>query len=130
MHSGLLSHKLNVASAASSVLKICFPILILHTIPHGFAPKLNWESETRMEKEGGCLSRSHLVDLFLTRGGTVIGAVSLAVAVAGFAVSAGAAAVTQLLLLVPSLILVLVVQYSLKIHHCPGVPGLWTDCTN
>lgn len=83
-----------------------------------------------MEKEGGCLGRSHLVDLFLTRGRTVIGAVSLAVAVAGFAVSAGAAAVTQLLLLVPSLVLVLVVQYSLKIHHCPGVPGLWTDCTN
>lgn len=83
-----------------------------------------------MEKEGGSLSRSHLVDLFLTRGRTVIGAVSLTVAVAGFAVSAGAAAVTQLLLLVPSLILVLVVQYSLKIHHCPGVPGLWTDCTN
>lgn len=60
----------------------------------------------------------------------MIGAVSLTVAVAGFAVSAGAATVTQFLLLIPSLILVLVVEHGLKIHHCPGVPGLWTNGTN
>lgn len=85
--------------------------------------KLNWKSERRTEKAGGCLSSSHLIDLLLT----VIVAVSLTVAVAGFAVSTGAATVTQFLLLIPCLILVLVVQYSLKIHHCPGMPGLRTN---
>lgn len=45
-------------------------------------------------QKGGCLCSSHLIDLFLTRRRTVIGAVGLTVAVAGFAVSAGAAAMT------------------------------------
>lgn len=76
--------------------------------------------------EGG----AHLIDLFLTRRRTVVGDVGLAVAVAGLAVGAGAAAVTQLLLLVPPLILVLVVEHGLEIHHGPSVPGLWTDRTN
>lgn len=51
-------------------------------------------------------------------------AVHLAVAVAGLAGGAGAAGVPQLLLLIPSLVLVLVVQHSLEVHHGPGVPGL------
>lgn len=60
----------------------------------------------------------------------MVGAVDLAVAVAGFAVSAGAASVPQLLLLVPSLVLVFVVQHGLEVHHRPGVPGLCMDRTH
>lgn len=54
----------------------------------------------------------------------MIRAVHLAVAVAGFAVGAGAACVPQFLLLIAALVLVFVVQHSLKVHHGPGVPGL------
>ena len=63
----------------------------------------------------------------------MVSAVDLAVAVAGFAVStgtAGTAGVTQLLLLVAPLVLMFVVKHRLKIHHCPGVPGLSRDGTN
>lgn len=55
-------------------------------------------------------------------------AVHLAVAVAGLAGGAGAARVPQLLLLVAALVLVLVVQHGLEVHHRPGVPGLRSRC--
>lgn len=74
----------------------------------------------------------HLIDLLLARWWhrTVVSAVDLAVAVARFAIGAGTAGVTQLLLLITSLVLVFVVQHGLKIHHCPGMPGLLTNGTN
>lgn len=69
---------------------------------------------------------SDLIDLFLARRGhgAVVVAVHLAVAVAGLAGGAGAAGVPQLLLIIPPLVLVLVVQHGLEVHHRPGVPGL------
>lgn len=54
----------------------------------------------------------------------MVGAVHLTVAVAGLAVSTGAASVSQLLLLVSSLVLVFVVEHRFEVHHGPGVPGL------
>lgn len=82
-----------------------------------------------MTRRGRRREDSHLVDLLLSgRGhGAVVGAVRLAVAVAGFAVGAGGADVPQL---VPSLVLMLVVQHRLEVHHRPGVPGLRTRDTN
>lgn len=96
-----------------------------------FLPWVNWECWEKRRttildgcEEGSTLFDSHLIDLFLAwwGHGTVV-----AVAVAGFAISTGTAGVLQLLLLVTSLVLVFVVQYRLKIHHRPGMPGLWTD---
>lgn len=55
----------------------------------------------------------------------MVGTVGLAVAVAGLAGSAG---VPQLLALVATLVLVLVVQHCLKVHHSPRVPGLLKTC--
>lgn len=83
-------------------------------------------------EEGFILCESHLIDLFLARRGhrTVVSAVDLAVAVAGFTVGAGTAGVSQLLLLITSLVLVFVVQHRLEIHHRPGMPGLSKDGTD
>lgn len=69
---------------------------------------------------------SHLAGFFLSGRGhrTVFGAVRLTVTVAGLAVSAAAARVSLLLLVVPSCVLVFVVQHCLKVHHRPGMPGL------
>lgn len=69
---------------------------------------------------------SDLIDFFLTRRrhGAVVVAVHLAVAVASLAGGTGAASVPQLLLLIAALVLVLVVQHGLEVHHRPRVPGL------
>lgn len=86
----------------------------------------------------------YLSDLLLQRrwGGAVLGALGLTLAVAalgaggggggggrcggssGRAGDVGPAGVPQLLLLVPGLVLMFVVQHSLKVHYCPRVPGL------
>lgn len=60
----------------------------------------------------------------------MVSTVDLAVAVAGFTVGTGTTGVSQFLLLITSLVLVFVVQHRLKIHHCPGMPGLSKDGTN
>lgn len=60
----------------------------------------------------------------------MVSAVDLAVAVAGFTISTGTTGMSQLLLLITSLVLVFVVQHRLKIHHRPGMPGLSKDGTN
>lgn len=59
----------------------------------------------------------------------MVGAVHLTVTVAGFTVGTGATGVSQLFLLVASLVLVFVVQHRLKIHHRPGMPGLSREGT-
>lgn len=86
------------------------------------------EEDTNVDgcEEGLILCDSHLIDLFLARRGhrAVISAVDFTVTVAGFTISAGATGVSQLLLLIASLVLVFVVEHRLKIHHRPGMPGL------
>ena len=92
--------------------------------------------------EGG--REGYLSDLLLQRGrgGAVLGALGLTLAVAalgaggrgggggrcggggGRAGDVGPAGVTQLLLLVAGLVLMFVVQHSFEVHHCPRVPGL------
>lgn len=84
----------------------------------------------------------YLSDLLLQRrrSGAVLGALGLTLAVAALGAGGGGSGrcgggsacagdvgptgVPQLLLLITGLVLMFVVQHSLKVHHCPRVPGL------
>ena len=99
---------------------------------------------------GGGDGGGYLGDLLLQRrrGRAVLGTLSLALAVAALGAGGGGSGrgrrggssgrisdvgptgVSQLLLLVAGLVLMLVVEHSLEVHHCPRVPGLgagWED---
>ena len=98
------------------------------------------------------LGGGYLSDLLLQRrrGRAVLGALSLALAVAALGAGGGGSGrgrcgsssgcvsdvgptgVSQLLLLVAGLVLMFVVEHSLKVHHCPRMPGLggWDERTD
>lgn len=100
--------------------------------------------ESVRDSGGLGLGGGYLSDLLLQRrrGRAVLGALSLALAVAalgaggggggrgrcgsssGCVSDVGPTGVSQLLLLVAGLVLMFVVEHSLKVHHCPRMPGL------
>lgn len=86
----------------------------------------------------------YLSDLLLQRrrGRAVLGALSLTLAIAALSAGGGGGGggrcggssgrvsdvgptgMSQLLLLIAGLVLMFVVEHSLKVHHCPCMPGL------